>query len=88
MTDATSGYTEPVSTLDELREKAMALPAPERAKLAVELLESLDEPDREELDQEKIERAWDDEIHRRCEEIDSGQADLITEDEFWNLLRD
>ena len=77
-----------MATMDELREKALRLPAADRAKLAAELLDSLDEDDREDVSQDAIERAWDDEIRRRCEEIDSGQADLLTEDEFWKLLRD
>jgi putative addiction module component (TIGR02574 family) len=55
----------------------LLLPAEERAKLALELLRSLDgapEPGAEE--------AWDVEIDRRAAEVVAGTADTITLDEY------
>ncbi len=58
--------------VDELTERARALPPDERARLAENLLSSIeDEP------QSEVEAAWDKEIQRRVEEIRSDRAALI-----------
>lgn len=55
----------------------LRLPIEERAKLALELLRSLDgEPDEDAAD------AWDAEIERRGAEVDAGIADTMTLDEY------
>jgi len=53
---------------DKLFEDAQALPDEERAILALQLLDSVGEPEPE------IERAWRDEVRRRIEDIDAGRA--------------
>jgi putative addiction module component (TIGR02574 family) len=55
---------------DELLKKAMALPPEERGALAASLIESLDEGEAD-LD---VEEAWQHEVARRMEEIDSGKV--------------
>ena len=55
---------------DQLFEDAQALPAEERAVLALQLLDSVGEPEAE------IERAWMDEVRRRLEDLDAGRAQL------------
>jgi putative addiction module component (TIGR02574 family) len=55
---------------DELLKKAMALPPEERGALAAHLIESLDEGEPD-LD---VEEAWQHEVARRMEEIDSGKV--------------
>jgi len=65
-----------VAATDMLAE-ALRLPVEERAKLALELLRSLDgerDPDAAE--------AWDAEIERRGAEVDAGTADTMTLDEY------
>lgn len=63
---------EPSQVLDE----AMHLPQQARAYLAEKLLESLDkEP------QPKLSDEWKEEIRRRCQEIDNGEARLIPAEE-------
>ncbi len=59
--------------VSELLKKALALPPEARAALAGSLLESLDDdpPD------PGVEAAWDEEIKRRIEEIDSGKVKPI-----------
>jgi putative addiction module component (TIGR02574 family) len=57
---------------------ALELPEHERAELAARLLESLDEDDREGVDE-----VWAHEIERRCAALDSGEA--VTSD--WNEFR-
>lgn len=60
---------------DKLFEDAQALPDEERAILALQLLDSVGEPESE------IERAWRDEVRRRLEDIDAGHATLAPWDE-------
>jgi putative addiction module component (TIGR02574 family) len=66
-----------MSTLvDELSARAKALSAEDRARLAEELLESL----QGEADAD-AEAAWDREIERRVAEIESGAVPLIPAEE-------
>jgi putative addiction module component (TIGR02574 family) len=62
--------------------EALALPSEERARIARELLRSLD--DEEPDDPAAIEQAWTEELARRLDEMDAGTA--ITED--WPTVRD
>lgn len=70
--------TENVSTV--LRE-ALALPAAERARVAADLIASLDE---ERADPEDVARAWSDELERRARHAlgDPGSGD------DWTVTRD
>jgi putative addiction module component (TIGR02574 family) len=62
-----------MSTLvEELSARAKSLPPEDRARLAEELLESL-----EESPESEVEAAWDQEIERRVAEIEAGTAKLI-----------
>lgn len=61
---------------------AMALPAPVRAYVAKQLIDSL-ETDYEET----VSPEWKQEIEKRCKEIDEGIVDLISsEDAFKNAF--
>jgi len=66
--------------LDALRIAALALSETERAKLARDLVASLDGPD-----EDDVATAWDIEICRRINEIEAGDAQLLDVDEV--LLR-
>jgi putative addiction module component (TIGR02574 family) len=68
--------------LAELKEKAAQLPEPERAALALSLIESLDGPA-----DEDAEEAWAREIERRIGEIERGEAKLIPGEEVFARLR-
>ena len=59
---------------DELLKKALELSAKDRATLAGSLIDSLDE---EEVDEETAQAAWNEEISRRVEELDSGRAETV-----------
>jgi putative addiction module component (TIGR02574 family) len=64
-------------TATEVLAEILRLPAEERAKLALELLRSLDsEPE------PGAAEAWDVEIDRRGAEVVAGTADTITLDEY------
>lgn len=66
----------------KILEEAMQLEPSTRAFIAETLLESLDfEEDF------KVSQAWRDEIQRRCEQIDSGEVELIDSDTVMAELR-
>jgi len=62
-----------------LRQEALRLPRDERAVLARDLIESLDDPADDDAEQ-----AWLDEAERRAAEINSGSVEL----EEWEAVRD
>ena len=61
----------------ELLQKALSLSEEERAELAGSLIESLDAT----VD-EAAEAAWNQEIARRIEDLDSGKAKIIPWEQF------
>jgi putative addiction module component (TIGR02574 family) len=67
----------------ELLKRALALPEEERAELAGSLLESLDGPPE---DPEAVEAAWNEEIARRIEDLDSGKVKTVSLDTFRRKL--
>jgi len=68
--------------LESLKSAAMALPEKDRAKLASDLVASLDGPT--EYD---VAEAWDIEICRRINEIESGKAELLDVEEVLARVR-
>ena len=68
--------------VSELLKKALALPPEARAALAGSILESLDD----EPADKGVEAAWNDEIKRRIEEIDSGKVQMIPYEEVRRRL--
>ncbi|MGV0034176.1 MAG: addiction module protein [Candidatus Azotimanducaceae bacterium WSBS_2022_MAG_OTU7] len=72
----------PTNTLETLRPKVLSLSESERAELANELIKSLDAPA-----DEGVAEAWDKEITRRIAQIDSGEAELLSLDEFRRRMR-
>ena len=65
------------SFVEELSQKARALPPEERVRLAEELRATVRDVDLE------VEAVWDEEIRRRIAEIDSGVAKLVPADEVF-----
>jgi putative addiction module component (TIGR02574 family) len=69
-------------TLESLSEEALVLPPDQRLTLARRLLDSVDlEPD------PGAEAAWEAEIARRIERLDSGASRSIPADEVFARLR-
>lgn len=68
--------------LIELKAKASQLSEAERAEFALSLLESLEDP----ADQ-GVEEAWRLEVDRRVGEIERGEVQLIPGDEVFARLR-
>jgi putative addiction module component (TIGR02574 family) len=69
-------------TLEKLRSEVLALPEPERAQLAHELMKSLDAPA-----DDSVADAWDTEIMRRLAQIDAGTAKLIDREDLRRRIR-
>lgn len=63
---------------DEILPAALALSAKERAKLAREILQSLQDPDVD------AEAAWIEELDRRAQQVEDGTAQLVD----WDVARD
>ena len=67
----------PATEIDSLRRAAMTLPENERAKLASDLVASLDGP----VDPDAA-KAWDVELCRRINEIELGDTELLDVDDM------
>jgi putative addiction module component (TIGR02574 family) len=67
---------------DALRSEVLSLPEVDRAQLAVEHLDSLDDRPVE-TDPAELERLWADETARRASQIDSGE---VTTDSWDDVL--
>lgn len=65
---------------EEVRQLAHELPEDQRILLARSLYESI-EKEQEDMSETEISAAWDDEIKRRLDEIDSGKVEMIPLDE-------
>jgi hypothetical protein len=63
-------------TIDELRREALGLDLPSRARLARDLLTSLDD-----LSEAEVEQLWLEESLRRHEEIASGAVETVSAEE-------
>ena len=62
-------------TAHDLREEVLALPAHERARIASDLLASLDS---EAVDEDEIDQLWSAETQRRAATLESGDAGTLT----------
>jgi putative addiction module component (TIGR02574 family) len=65
----------------ELTERAKALTPDERARLAQELLATLDQSD------DGVEAAWDAEIGKRIDEVENGTVEPVPADEAFAQVR-
>ncbi len=68
------------SAQEELRAAALALPREERAELARQLIDSLDEDD-------EIEVAWRDEVRRRLDAYRSGELGSVAAEAVFDEAR-
>ncbi len=65
----------------ELSAQAKALPPEERARLAEELLASLDPHEVE------VEAAWDEELRRRIDEVEHGAVQVVPAEQAFAQVR-
>ena len=65
-----------------LEKEALELPASERAKLARQLLESLDS-----LSEAELDALWLEEAQRRAEQLDRGEAGIVSAEEVARKAR-
>lgn len=66
------------SESESIEEQAQDLPAKERARLALKLIESLDQGE-----DEDVEELWLDEAERRLSEYDAGKTEARAADEVF-----
>jgi putative addiction module component (TIGR02574 family) len=62
-------------TADDLRTEVLALPVEERARIATELLASLDSED---IDRDEVDELWSAETQRRAAMLDTGETGTLT----------
>lgn len=68
-------------TIEELKREVLKLPHHQRARLARELIESLDED-------AEIEQAWYDEAERRLLELEEGKMEGVSAEEVFASARE
>ena len=73
------------ATLEQVAENISELSPQDRKTLLARLIREL-EPE-ENLSPEEIDAAWDQEISRRLEEIDSGKVKLIPAEEVFSKIQ-
>jgi putative addiction module component (TIGR02574 family) len=78
---------ERIVKLQEVRESALALPLRSRAKLATELIRSLEVERPGPPGSERTEAEWKEEIKRRIDEHDRGEAKTVPGEEVMKWLR-
>jgi putative addiction module component (TIGR02574 family) len=70
------------TTSEQLLQSALLLPEADRAEIAATLIRSLDgEADAD------VEKAWEEEIRRRLDEIDSGKVQMVPWEKVMDELR-
>jgi len=72
-------------TIGRIRSEALRLPPEDRARLAGELINSLDELD--EVEQAGVDAAWAEEIRRRVEQVRERKVELVDGEEVMKELR-
>ena len=71
---------------ERLREEAKLLPIGEQIELGAQLIRAGEPGDVDEAELAATERAWDDEILRRVEEIKSGKVEMIPASQVYTEL--
>ena len=66
------------SSAEALLDSALKLPSEDRARIAAELIASLDG-----IPEAGVEEAWDAEVDRRIEQVDRGEVQLVD----WNAVK-
>jgi putative addiction module component (TIGR02574 family) len=73
------------ATLEQVTEKIRELSSDDRRQLLARLIRVLEPV--EQMDPAEIESAWDEEVGRRLEEIDSGKVMLIPAEEVFARIQ-
>ena len=71
---------------DELIATAMQLPVSDRVALANAMLSSIEPSADSDTTQEEVDAAWDVEIARRIDDIDSGRVKTVPSSEVWKRI--
>ena len=71
---------------EDLIASAMQLPLADRVALANAMLNSIEPSTGSDVPQEEVDAAWDAEIARRIDDIDSGRVSTIPSSEVWKRI--
>ena len=71
---------------DELIATAMQLPISDRVALANAMLSSIEPSTGSDATQEEVDAAWNAEIARRIDDIDSGRVKTVPSSEVWKRI--
>ena len=71
---------------EDLIASAMQLPLSDRVALANAMLSSIELSTGSDVPQEEVDAAWDAEIARRIDDIDSGRVSTIPSSEVWKRI--
>lgn len=71
---------------DELIATAMQLPLSDRVAIASAMLNSIDTAPDLESNQDEINAAWDAEIGRRVDDVESGRVKTVPSSEVWKRI--
>lgn len=72
--------------IQKIHSAALEMDSTERAKLAAQLIKSLEE-ERESMDEEAIEQLWIEEVERRIARVDAGLEEFIPGEKVLEELR-
>ena len=75
-----------IPNADDLIATAMQLPLTERVAIANAMLSNIDSAANSEATQEEIDAAWETEIGRRIDDIDSGRVKTVPSSEVWKRI--
>ncbi|TDX99547.1 addiction module protein [Thiohalophilus thiocyanatoxydans] len=73
-------------SIAEIEKDLMALPIQDRARIAADLIRSLDKDD-EILSREELDAAWLEEIQRRVQDVHEGRVELLDAEQVMAELR-
>ncbi|MDZ7661049.1 addiction module protein [Thiohalophilus sp.] len=73
-------------SINDLEKEVFALPREDRARIALDLIRSLDKDD-EPISREEWEAAWREEIQQRVQDVHEGRVELVDAEEALAELR-
>lgn len=74
-------------SISDIEKELLALPADDRARVALDLIRSLDKDEEPPLTREEWEAAWHEELEKRAQDVREGRVELHDADEVLAELR-
>jgi Putative addiction module component len=74
-------------SIADIEKELMALPTEDRARVALDLIRSLDKDEEQSLSREEWEATWREELDRRVQDVQEGRVELRDAEEVLASLR-